>query len=165
MNFMAPYQGHGKEEGQWIYDQGKIAHNYVRGWFAIDFISLLPFDLISVLATSPEVRKLKAVRVVRLFRLLKLFRVFRAKRIMERWETLIDFNYKLVSLCKFALMMCFFAHWMSCIWMLAANINSACNNICRELDDVRAPLLPHRSVRASVFTCSVGACCRTSFRS
>lgn len=138
VNFLAPYQGSGKEEGQWVYDASKIASNYLRGWFVIDVLSLLPFDLIGLVATSPEVRKLKAVRVVRLFRLLKLFRVFRAKRIMARWETLIDFNYKLVSLIKFACMMCAFAHWMSCVWMLAANINSACVNICRELDDVRA---------------------------
>ena len=137
VNFMAPYQGSGKEEGQWVYDAKKIASNYLGGWFVIDLLSLLPFDLIGLVATSPEVRKLKAVRVVRLFRLLKLFRVFRAKRIMARWETLIDFNYKLVSLVKFACMMCAFAHWMSCVWMLAANINSACVSICRHLDDVR----------------------------
>lgn len=139
VNFMAPYQGKGKEEGQWIYDAKKIASNYLRGWFTIDILSLLPFDLIGLVATNPEVRKLKAVRVVRLFRLLKLFRVFRAKRIMARWETLIDFNYKLVSLLKFACIMCAVAHWMSCVWMLAANINSACVNICHDQDDDLLP--------------------------
>lgn len=163
VNFMAPYQGKGKEEGQWIYDAKKIASNYLRGWFTIDILSLLPFDLIGLVATNPEVRKLKAVRVVRLFRLLKLFRVFRAKRIMARWETLIDFNYKLVSLLKFACIMCAVAHWMSCVWMLAANINSACVNICHDQDDVgcRGGVGRALSARLSPPPCRLG---RTYFR-
>lgn len=141
VNFLAPYQGKGKEEGQWIYDGGKIARNYLKSWFTIDLLSLLPFDLVSTFVASPEIQRLKVVRIVRLFRLLKLFRVFRAKRIMARWETLIDFNYKLVSLIKFATMMFAFAHWMSCVWMLAANVNSACVNICHEQDDDLLPLM------------------------
>lgn len=61
-----------------------IAQRYLRGWFLIDFVSLLPFDLINSLDTSAG--SLNFLKSLRLLRLLKLFRVIRASRILARWE-------------------------------------------------------------------------------
>lgn len=129
INFLAPYQGSGKDDGQWVHDGRKIAQHYLRTWFTIDVVSLLPYDIVGMLVESDDVdvSQLKVVRIVRLFRLLKLFRVLRASRIMKRWETLVDLNYKIISLVKFALIMCFVAHWMACGWALTGSMSSMCD--------------------------------------
>ena len=67
-----------------IMEHKRICKNYLKTWFAIDFMSTFPFDKIIPLlleGISPgALRSIKLVRALRLFRLLKLFRVARLNR-------------------------------------------------------------------------------------
>lgn len=48
VNFRTTYL----KNGELVYEPSKIARNYLRGWFLIDAVSAIPFDLIlSVLRT------------------------------------------------------------------------------------------------------------------
>lgn len=48
-SFMLVYQEAGGAEGtRWVEDQAKIVRHYLRGWFALDVISVLPFDFASL---------------------------------------------------------------------------------------------------------------------
>lgn len=71
---------------------------YLRTWFALDFISVFPFDVVieAVLsATDPTyadssshstARLTRLVRLTRLPRLLRLFKFLRARRFLTSWS-------------------------------------------------------------------------------
>ena len=51
LNFRTSYL----KDGELIVSPSKIAKNYLKGWFAIDFLSAVPFDLIVNLYRKSEV--------------------------------------------------------------------------------------------------------------
>lgn len=104
-----------------------VAVNYLRGFFIIDFISILPYDDIST-ATGGGGGNLKILRVVRIFRLAKLLRILRSSRIFARFENSMTINYGALKLFKFIVGTLFIAHWMACLWHLIKVIEaSKCN--------------------------------------
>lgn len=113
-----------EDTGKWRYKLGQIAKSYLMGWFTIDLISILPFDVAGVLMDNDEVSQLKVFRVVRLFRLLKLARIFRASRIFARWENSISLSYSWMSLIKFMVGVATVAHWMACVWRLVVDVDA-----------------------------------------
>ena len=54
----------------YVKERKKIALRYLRGWFGLDLISILPFDLVGMLVGSGDVARLKSIRLIRLFRLI-----------------------------------------------------------------------------------------------
>ena len=93
-NFILPYKESSKLGGGTVKEHKKIAKRYFSSWFAIDLISILPFDSVEVFArlttgNSPfgdNAGTLKIIKMIRLLRLLKLARILRASRIFSRWE-------------------------------------------------------------------------------
>jgi len=116
--------------GGWVRNQRSIAKAYLKGWFAIDLVSVLPFDIVSYSTGDPAVAKLKVFRVIRLLRLLKLIRILRANRIFARWETSLSVKYSILSLCKFLVLIVIVDHWMACAWALISAIR--CDTDCLE---------------------------------
>jgi len=110
-NFFLPYQD---EEGTWVNNHRKVILKYVKGWFLIDIISILPFDLLGLLMNSDATSQLKVLRIIRLFRLAKLLRVLRAGRMFQRWESRLAINYSTIALVKFIITTIAIAHWLAC---------------------------------------------------
>lgn len=119
LQFFLMYQ-EDKIGGKWISDQQKIVSRYVRGWFAIDFFSLLPFDLLAAVMKSGVMQKLKVVRIIRLLRLLKLLRVVRASRIIKRWQAEIAISYRQLLVVSIASIISVAGHWIAaaCVDMI-----------------------------------------------
>ena len=46
INFFLPFRASHREGGMMVYDNLRIAKAYLRGWFALDFVTCLPLDLI-----------------------------------------------------------------------------------------------------------------------
>ncbi|KAJ8607168.1 hypothetical protein CTAYLR_007338 [Chrysophaeum taylorii] len=99
-----------------------IARRYLRGWFPIDAVSSLPFDVINLLSTGKG-GSLNLLKSLRLLRLLKLFRVIRASRILARWEAaaVFAFSYTEISMYKFFCKLLLYAHWNACVWGMVAH--------------------------------------------
>ncbi|KDO23847.1 hypothetical protein SPRG_11279 [Saprolegnia parasitica CBS 223.65] len=120
INFMTPYMD--VASNQLIEDPHSIVLHYVQGWFALDVVSIVPYDLISWgMATSTaftlhQTQNVKALQVMRLLRILKLTRVFRASRILQRWKAVLGFPVAMTQLGKYACVMILLAHWMACLW-------------------------------------------------
>lgn len=110
-----------------ISNQKIIAQHYLKTWFAIDFISVLPFDLIGLFLQSGDVSKLKILRVVRLLRLLKLARLLRSARMIKRWETDMGLSYRKMTMFGLLVTVCIAAHWISCYLGI---INSLQGDVC-----------------------------------
>ena len=83
------------EGGGWVLNQDVIIRTYLRGWFTIDLLSILPFWVVPFVTDSSSTEEvssalnlttqvdeddssalgvLRIVRIIRLFRLLKLAR-------------------------------------------------------------------------------------------
>ena len=50
---------------EFVYDHMKVASTYVRGWFAIDLVASLPYDLL-------DVRDAKVLRTLRMLKAVKV---------------------------------------------------------------------------------------------
>ena len=78
---------HGSQGFLWVQSHKKIARNYLTSWFLVDFISIVPVDLIAMAAmgevdgadSTGNASKLRAIKTIRLLRLLKLARIIRAR--------------------------------------------------------------------------------------
>ena len=120
MQFFLAFRLSTREGGRRLVKNLKeIRSNYLSGWFAIDLISVLPFDLFALGGGGPEfLTRLKLLRVIRLLRLLKLARVLKASRMLARYETVIDITYAQRDMVKFSIMIIVMAHWLACLWGL-----------------------------------------------
>jgi hypothetical protein len=78
LNFFLAYDG---KDFRTVTDNKTIAKNYLKKWFAFDFISLIPFD--AIFRKENYNRLIRYARIYLVFRvlrftgLLKLFRLFR----------------------------------------------------------------------------------------
>ena len=131
INFCLAYEL--EDEGLWVVSHDRIAIRYVKGWFLIDVVSTIPFDMFVALppsATGGEsvadtLQDLKVLRVIRLFRLIKLARVLLASRLFKRWETKIALSYAVQSLIKFVIVVLTTTHWLACLLRLIVELELA----------------------------------------
>lgn len=114
-----------EEKGVLVKDQKQIIRQYIRGWFWIDLVAVLPFDMVGVIASSDEMNNLKVLRIARLLRLFKLLRILKAGRMFERWETSYAINYSVLTLVKFVALTVVVAHWLACLWHMTVNIENS----------------------------------------
>ena len=128
LQFVLMYRASDAKGGAMVRDTRKIRQHYLRGWFVLDLVSILPFDIVSFALKDGALGKMKVLRVVRLMRLLKLVRIVRASRIFQRWETSISVSYSALSLCKFMIMIVMVGHWMACAFALLHEV--VCDETC-----------------------------------
>jgi potassium voltage-gated channel Eag-related subfamily H protein 7 len=94
----------------------QIQRNYLRGWFALDLVSVVPF------AWIPGASKLGALRMIRVLRLLKLMRVLRASRIYKRFQARNSLPHATETMIKQVVTLFMMAHWMACAWVLTGTL-------------------------------------------
>ena len=112
VQFHLAYDDHAS--GCLVRERRTIRRNYLRGWFAVDFVSVVPFDLLSTLSMgSASLREMKVIRLVKLLRLLKLTRVTKVSHIFQRYEASlnISYSYSTLDLAKAVLRIATMAHW------------------------------------------------------
>ena len=112
-NFFLAYPDESRSGGRRLVKNfRKIRRRYLLGWFSIDLVSVVPFDLLGLFFHSEILSRLKLIRVLRLLRLLKLARVLRASRIFRRMEANISMSYSTQGLIQFSVMLLVMGHWM-----------------------------------------------------
>lgn len=113
--------------GSLILDRRVIAKKYLRGWFAIDFGSTVPWSQLAELLTAGEdsgsaqlTRLTKVVKFVRLLRLMRMLRLAKLGAIWERIEARIGsiFFVQCVALIRVLLVVIGICHWNACIFWL-----------------------------------------------
>ena len=116
INFFLAFRDESPSGGRRLVKDFKtIRRRYLSGWFSIDLISVLPFDLLGFFSGSALLTRFKLVRVLRLMRLLKLARVVRASRVFKRMEANISISYSVIGLIQFSVMLLVMGHWcVSC---------------------------------------------------
>merc|ERR1719201_3224728 len=86
INFNLSYED--KTSNEMVYRRSTIAMHYLKTWFVLDLISIIPFDVLGLNnGADTGVSRLQGLRVLRVFRLVKLLRIIRAGRIVKRLQT------------------------------------------------------------------------------
>lgn len=117
-----PIKVRGNNSTMYAFKKKIIARRYLTSWFIIDFISIIPFDLLAVLAHSEDMSKLHLLKVVRLFRLLKLLRLLKGVRIFERWQMEFGISHRKLTLWRLVGSVVIASHWMSCALGLMSHL-------------------------------------------
>uniref|UniRef100_A0A914DXK7 Cyclic nucleotide-binding domain-containing protein n=1 Tax=Acrobeloides nanus TaxID=290746 RepID=A0A914DXK7_9BILA len=103
INFRTTYVN---ENDEVVSHPGKIANHYFKGWFIIDLIAAVPFDLLLVNTNSDETTTL-----IGLLKTARLLRLVRVARKLDRYSE-YGAAVLLLLMATFALI----AHWLACIW-------------------------------------------------
>jgi len=146
LTFLLAYKAPMDQGGHWVFNRWSIACHYVCGWFLTDFLSVLPFWLITLQKDDPMgnakglapdgtmdgtgnnslVRSAVLFRVIKLLRMLKLARVLKASQVIQR--VLLDFvmnqwewTYAVLKMVKLTVMLTIYAHWLACLWGLVSS--------------------------------------------
>jgi hypothetical protein len=104
------------EKGLLVKSRRRIRHRYLTGWFGIDFITILPYDLMTLNSTE----ELGMLRFLRIFRLLKLLRILRASRLFKDAHTRFGFSTAVTTVFQLMLTLTLLNHWLACIWGMSA---------------------------------------------
>ncbi|KAL4002642.1 Ion transport family protein [Acanthocheilonema viteae] len=111
INFRTTYVN---ENDEVVSHPGKIAIHYFKGWFIIDMIAAVPFDLLLVNTNSDEIGGLNKDETTTLIGLLKTARLLRLVRVARKLDRYSEYGAAvlLLLMATFALI----AHWLGCIW-------------------------------------------------
>ena len=116
---MFPQQKSVVESVYWVDDLNAIRLNYLKGWFALDLISILPFWIFDYTSKcSGDMESTNLLRLVRLMRCIKMIRLVRASRLVKRWQTKVPMSHATLSMTKCLIAISFFGHWFACVWTL-----------------------------------------------
>ncbi|RNA06570.1 potassium voltage-gated channel subfamily H member 2-like, partial [Brachionus plicatilis] len=108
INFRTTYVN---KNDQVVSHSGKIALHYFKGWFLIDVVAAIPFDLMLIGSDTKEGGYL--IGLLKTARLLRLVRVARKLDRYSEYGAAVLF----LLMCTFALI----AHWLACIWYAIGN--------------------------------------------
>ena len=95
--------------GRWVEERSIIAREYLRCWFWLDVLSLLPYSLM-----FSEIKAAGLIRVIRLVRLLKLLKLAKQPRIMAKLRQFVTMPIKQQTLIKYFFIIFFIIHWTAC---------------------------------------------------
>ncbi|XP_026181867.1 potassium voltage-gated channel subfamily H member 6a isoform X2 [Mastacembelus armatus] len=111
INFRTTYVNHNDEV---VSHPGRIAQHYFKGWFLIDIVAAIPFDLLIFRSGSEEPQTTTLTGLLKTARLLRLVRVARKLDRYSEYGAAVLF----LLMCTFALI----AHWLACIWYAIGNV-------------------------------------------
>ncbi|XP_039976097.1 potassium voltage-gated channel subfamily H member 6a isoform X2 [Xiphias gladius] len=111
INFRTTYVN---ENDEVVSHPGRIAQHYFKGWFLIDIVAAIPFDLLIFRSGSEEPQTTTLIGLLKTARLLRLVRVARKLDRYSEYGAAVLF----LLMCTFALI----AHWLACIWYAIGNV-------------------------------------------
>ena len=107
--------------------RGPIAWSYIRGWFFIDLIAIVPLNMI--LSWSDFGSLLRLTKVSKLYKLVKMFRLVRMLKIIKERNKIVKYinDFLKVSvaferLFFFLLVFSLIIHIVSCFWVMVAKL-------------------------------------------
>ena len=105
-----------------------IACNYLRFWFYIDVVSIIPFN--QILQTSDYSSLVRIARLPKLYRLFKIFKIFRLMKVVRERNNLIKYVNDLFRLNAgferfifFIILSLIFCHISSCFWVMISSFD------------------------------------------
>ncbi|XP_055007381.1 LOW QUALITY PROTEIN: potassium voltage-gated channel subfamily H member 2-like [Boleophthalmus pectinirostris] len=120
INFRTTYVNSNDEV---VSQSARIAVHYFKGWFLIDMVAAIPFDLLIYRSGEEVARGGAEGETTTLIGLLKTARLLRLVRVARKLDRYSEYGAAVLFLlmCTFALI----AHWLACIWYAIGNVERA----------------------------------------
>eukprot|EP00439_Symbiodinium_sp_Y106_P067330 s570_g11.t1 len=112
----------------WETKVSAISQQYLRSWFVLDLMSLIPFDLVGLMiggSGGNDFAELKSIKVLRVLRLLKLMRLLKGSKIIQRLEIPVAIPYQHLALIRFMFVLMMACHWLACLWAMTLQLVDA----------------------------------------
>ena len=119
LNFITGYHD---EQLELVHDPKLVAMTYLRGWFLLDVIGSIPFDLASAASGGNTGSGTKAFFALRALKIPRLFRMVKLTSLLD----IRSHRYlrEVIRMVKLVLIMVTIGHWIACGFMLTARSES-----------------------------------------
>ena len=109
--------------------RSEIFINYIKGWFIIDVVAILPFE--AMFATTSNANSLiRIARIGKLYKLIKIFRLLRLVKLVKQSGKISNkFNntFKMTKhqekISFFFVIFVMFSHFAGCMWIFIAEMS------------------------------------------
>ena len=71
-------------------DKKKIAKKYLKGWFWVDLISILPIDVILVSSQSKATILARFAKIGKLYKLIRMIRLAKVLKLLKSKNTVVS---------------------------------------------------------------------------
>jgi hypothetical protein len=102
------------EKGRRITDRKEVAKHYLKGWFAIDFVSSIPFEILFLFF---DVERLAIFSVLRMLRSLRLIRLLKVGSTILRYNRRSSLNPIVLRMGFILFWVALASHWAACFWI------------------------------------------------
>lgn len=117
------------EDFNLVQDRKLIAKQYLTGWFSIDLLAIVPFDLF--FGNSNDLNQVvRIARIGRMYKLIKLTRMFKVFKMCKEKNNMLKYiqqftkiAYGLDRLVAFFFSFFIMVHLVSCIWVMGSVFN------------------------------------------
>jgi len=116
------------ETGAVVFDGWTAARAYLRGWFALDFLSLVPWETLALFVKLDSSSALRLPKLLKLVRLFKIMKLVRASRVANRLEQNLGIKNGILRLTKFTVGTVIIAHWLACTLMFISTLDTVDND-------------------------------------
>ena len=113
-----------------IDDHKAIASSYIKGWLLLDILAIIPFDLLFQSDNYQELARF--ARIGRMYKIIKMTRLLRILKIVKQRTQLLKYLNDILKiglgferLFFFMILSLISCHILSCIWVIAAQLNKA----------------------------------------
>lgn len=121
LTFNRAYQAPRDKGGRYVYNRRVIARRYLKGWFLVDVVSTIPYDLplIFLAQSGRDVLNefqysIRATSFLKLVRGLKLIPVFRG--VIFFLTHRLRVTYAAAEILRLSVFMIFMVHYLACLW-------------------------------------------------
>jgi hypothetical protein len=121
--------------GNWVMNPHKCAKRYMKGWFSLDIVSLVPWDVIAYFIEqgsnkaggedAGDVGKLRILRLLKILKITKLARIIKAAKVFKQLATYFMLSSTTKQLIKYLFMISLCMHWIACAWGFLPKITGA----------------------------------------
>ena len=118
LNFYTAYYD---ENDVLVVDGARIKRNYLRSWFAVDFLGAVPFDYIVLALEGHYYTALEATKLIRILKLMRLFRLLNLHnlfRFFGRFEERLSNTF--VKVFKLVVVLILWLHLDACFYFFVA---------------------------------------------
>ena len=112
-----------------VTDKDKIAKEYIKSWFIIDFISILPIDYIMLSSSNQATILARFARIGKLYKLIRMIRLAKVLKLLKSKKQVSQFTQKLrinqgkERLIFFTVFFVFFFHISSCLFIFIGTLD------------------------------------------
>eukprot|EP00242_Pyramimonas_sp_CCMP2087_P007288 CAMPEP_0198207028 /NCGR_PEP_ID=MMETSP1445-20131203/10522_1 /TAXON_ID=36898 /ORGANISM="Pyramimonas sp., Strain CCMP2087" /LENGTH=895 /DNA_ID=CAMNT_0043879923 /DNA_START=635 /DNA_END=3319 /DNA_ORIENTATION=+ len=105
-----------------IYDKPLIVKRYLRSWFLVDVIAIIPFDLAHIVIGGIIMKRLRVLRLVRLARLARVWKIIVSRGGGQGAKSEHKVDYNMLKLSMLIGMLVLISHWGACVWRLVPSL-------------------------------------------